>query len=113
MIEIMTTLNTAGYAISEIDGVHAMTDVTGFGLLGHLTEMVNGSNLSAEINLSSIPLIEGIEYYTQQFCFPDITTKNFNAYKNDTEGLNGLEFIPLATLKLLGVSNFCKRRRIR
>ena len=95
MIEIMTTLNAAGSAISDIKGVNAITDVTGFGLLGHLNEMTKGSNVCAEVLLNEIPLIEDIEFYTKQFCFPDITTKNFNAYKNDTDGLNGLEFIYL------------------
>jgi selenide,water dikinase len=51
--------------------------------------------VSAELFLSQIPLIENIEFYTQQFCFPDITTKNYNAYKDDTDGLKGLEFIQL------------------
>ena len=48
-----------------------MTDVTGFGLLGQLIEMADGSNLSAKLNYESVPLINGIEFYTQQFCFPD------------------------------------------
>jgi len=95
MVEIMTTINSAGSAISAIKGVNAMTDVTGFGLLGHLNEMTRGSNISAEVFLSQIPLIENIEFYSQQFCFPDITTKNYNAYKDDTDGLSGLEFIHL------------------
>lgn len=95
MVEIMTTLNTIGFAISNIKGVSAMTDITGFGLLGHLSEMTNGSKVSAELFLSQISLIENIEFYTQQFCFPDITTKNYNAYKDQTEGLTGLEFIHL------------------
>lgn len=95
MVNVMTTLNTVGYAISDIEGVNAMTDVTGFGLLGHLSEICSGSNVSAEIHLNNIPLIDGVEYYTQQFCFPDITTKNYNAYKEMTSGLDGLEFIQL------------------
>ncbi len=95
MVEIMTTLNKAGNLLSEIIGVNAVTDVTGFGLLGHLSEMTMGSNLSAEIYLKDIPLINGIEFYTQQFCYPNITTKNFNAYSATTHGLNGLEFITL------------------
>ncbi len=95
MVEVMTTLNDIGLRLSEIEEVNAITDVTGFGLLGHLTEMAKGSGLSAEINYKAIPLIENIEIYTQQFCFPDITTKNFNAYKDTTGGLNGLEFITL------------------
>jgi selenide,water dikinase len=95
MIEMMTTLNKLGAAISHIDGVNAMTDVTGFGLIGHLTEITKGAIVSASLNLKDIPMIKDIEFYTTQFCYPDITTKNLNAYKNKTEGLNGLEFLLL------------------
>ena len=51
--------------------------------------------MSANLNLKDIPMIKDIEFYTQQFCYPDITTKNLNAYKSTTEGLNGLEFLLL------------------
>lgn len=95
MIEMMTTLNKLGAAISHIDGVNAMTDVTGFGLIGHLTEITKGANVSASLNLKDIPMINEIDFYTTQFCYPDITTKNLNAYKCTTEGLNGLEFLLL------------------
>lgn len=95
MINLMTTLNKLGAAISHIDGVNAITDVTGFGLIGHLTEMTKGAHVSASLNLKAIPMINEIEFYTQQFCYPDITTKNLNAYKNTTDGLNGLEFLLL------------------
>lgn len=95
MIDMMTTLNTLGAAVSKIDGVNAMTDVTGFGLIGHLTEITKGASVSANLNLKDIPMIKDIEFYTQQFCYPDITTKNLNAYNPTTEGLNGLEFLLL------------------
>ena len=95
MIDIMTTLNTLGVALGNIDGVNAITDVTGFGLIGHLTEMTKGAGVSAALNLKDIPMINNIEFYTSQFCYPDITTKNLNAYKPTTEGLNGLEFLLL------------------
>ena len=72
-----------------------MTDVTGFGLIGHLTEMTKGADVSATLILNDIPNIEEITYYTQQFCYPDITTKNLNAYSPTTDGLNGLEFLLL------------------
>jgi selenide,water dikinase len=95
MIEMMTTLNSLGEAVGKINGVNAMTDVTGFGLAGHLTEMIKGTNLSATIKLTDIPFIDGIETYTKQFCYPDITTKNLNAYGPAIEGMNGLEFLLL------------------
>ena len=56
MITLTTQLNSAGASLGKMPDVHAMTDVTGFGLLGHLKELVVGSNVSAEISLSAIPI---------------------------------------------------------
>ena len=57
MIETTTQLNTPGIELAELDGVHAMTDVTGFGLLGHLHEICRGSGLHAEIAFDSLPIL--------------------------------------------------------
>src|SRR6186713_3162615 len=57
MIEQMTTINKIGEALGKLKSVKALTDVTGFGLLGHLTEMCEGSNLNAEIDFSKVPKI--------------------------------------------------------
>lgn len=95
MIDITTTLNKAGTLLASIDGVNAMTDVTGFGLLGHLTEMMIGSNLSANLFIDKVGTVDQITHYTNQFCYPNITTKNYNAYKSTTKGLDGIEFITL------------------
>ena len=76
--EIMCRLNRVGEKLAALAGVHAMTDVTGFGLLGHLIELCEGSDLSAVINYKNVPLIEGIEKYTDQFIFPDNTYRNWN-----------------------------------
>ena len=59
----MCTLNTAGSRFGKLEGVRAMTDVTGFGLLGHLVEMADGSGLTAEIEYARVPRLPGIEYY--------------------------------------------------
>lgn len=80
MISQMTQLNKIGEALGRIDGVTAMTDVTGFGLLGHLIEMAEGSNLSAEINYSSLPVTEGVREYLSQRIVPDATYRNWNSY---------------------------------
>lgn len=94
-IEVMTSLNNIGEKLAKLDGVHAMTDITGFGFLGHLIEMCEGSGLSAVINYKSIPLIDGIEKYADQFIFPDNTYRNWNAYEKKVAGVNGPEFITL------------------
>jgi selenide,water dikinase len=72
-----------------------MTDVTGFGLLGHLLEMCEGSGLSAEIRLSRLRHLEGALAYRERFVFPDNTYRNWNAYEKKVKGINGPEFISL------------------
>ena len=78
----MMQLNKIGEALGKIDGVSAMTDVTGFGLLGHLTEMADGSNLSAVISrMSQIPLInDELGYYIGLHCVPGGTQRNWDSY---------------------------------
>jgi selenide,water dikinase len=94
-LNTMIQLNSIGSELGKLTGVHALTDVTGFGLMGHLIEMCEGSEVSAEIEMAKVPLIHGIEFYTNQFCFPDNTTRNLNSYKDKVGGMNGLEFISL------------------
>ena len=57
-----------------------MTDVTGFGLLGHLVEMADGSNLTAELHRKSIPFLPGVEDYLAAGCVPGGTLRNFDSY---------------------------------
>ena len=94
-VDTMCRLNTLGEKLGKMEGVNALTDVTGFGLVGHLIEMAEGSGLSAEISNSLVPLLNGIEKYTAQFCFPDNTTRNLNSYKDKIAEMDGLEFITL------------------
>jgi len=95
LLENMTTLNTFGTLCGSLEHVHAMTDVTGFGLLGHLHEMLDGKKLSAEVEVNKIPLLEGTEQYTKEYIYPDNTTRNYNAVKEKVQLLGGLEFITL------------------
>jgi selenide, water dikinase len=78
----MMQLNKAGEALGKIHGVSAMTDVTGFGLLGHLTGMAEGSSLSAVIpGINSIPLINcDLDYYIKNQCVPGGTHRNWKSY---------------------------------
>lgn len=94
-LEVMCKLNLPGIEFGELEAIHAMTDVTGFGLIGHLIEMCNGSSTSAILYNDSIPLIEGAEQYISQFIFPDNTYRNWNAYEKHVKGINGPEFISL------------------
>jgi selenide, water dikinase len=90
----MTRLNKEGAIISSHDAVHAMTDVTGFGLLGHLIEMAEGSGLSAELNYSNIPVIEEAKTYLAQRIVPDATYRNWNSYSSKVtieSGVNVME----------------------
>ena len=76
----MVMLNKPGEVFGQVDGVKAMTDVTGFGLLGHLCEMCEGSGLSAEIEFDKVPVISSLPYYLGQHCFPGGTQRNWNSY---------------------------------
>jgi len=77
---LMLTINTIGKELGKMEGVTAMTDVTGFGLLGHLIEMCEGSGLSAEIFAEKVPKIENIGFYMERRTFPGGTLRNFDSY---------------------------------
>ena len=79
-LESMVTLNKLGELFGQLPYVKAMTDVTGFGLLGHLVEMCAGSNLSAVIEFEKVPVISSLPYYLEQHCFPGGTQRNWNSY---------------------------------
>ena len=79
LVNQLTTINKAGEALGKIKQVHAMTDVTGFGLLGHLTEMMEGSNLTAEISYDKIPIIPAVRIYIAQKTIPGATARNWSS----------------------------------
>ena len=79
LITSMTQLNAIGESLGKIKGVTAMTDVTGFGLAGHLIEMAEGNGLSAELYYSKLSLLEGTKEYLKQCIIPDATYRNWNA----------------------------------
>lgn len=94
-VALMLTLNDIGQEFSKLDSVKAMTDITGFGLLGHLSEMCEGSGVSAEICLDRIPLIRGIDPYVKQKIYPGGTTRNFDSYGHKISTLSEEEKILL------------------
>lgn len=91
----MIQLNKLGEKIGQLSDVTAMTDITGFGLLGHLIEMAEGANLSAAIDYTKIPLIDGLSTYTSQMCVPDNTFRNWNHYESKVSGINGDSLLTL------------------
>ncbi len=78
----MKRLNKIGTLIGTLDYVEAMTDVTGFGLLGHLSEMCEASNMNAVVDFQKVPLLnkEAIDYYLNEKCIPGGTVRNFDSY---------------------------------
>ena len=76
----MTRLNKIGEALGKMESVTSMTDVTGFGLAGHLLEMCEGSGLSAIIEFSKLPVFPDIDYYIESKCIPGGTNRNFASY---------------------------------
>ncbi len=80
MISQLTTLNKIGAALGKIKGVSAMTDVTGFGLLGHAIEMAEGSNMSATLYLEHIVIADGVPTYLAQGIMPGATKRNWESY---------------------------------
>ena len=86
----MCTLNKVGSQFAKLEGVKAMTDVTGFGLLGHLVEMADGSQLTARIEYAKVPRLASAEYYLDQGCVPGGTLRNFDSYASKLSPLQEL-----------------------
>ncbi|GAB2781502.1 selenide, water dikinase SelD [Rhabdobacter roseus] len=79
-LKSMVTLNKLGEVFGAMEGVKAMTDVTGFGLLGHLGEMCEGSGLAAVLEWEKVPVMASLPYYLEQQCFPGGTKRNLHSY---------------------------------
>ena len=94
--ELMCQSNQVGSLLAKLDGVHALTDVTGFGLAGHLMEMCRGSNLCAILDPAAIPELPGLDDYIALGCVPSGTQRNFDALEN-----------ALPTLTLRGLAVLC------
>ena len=78
--DMMCTLNKPGSRFGKLAGVTAMTDVTGFGLLGHLVEMADGSQLTARLDYAAVPRLSSVDFYLEQGCVPGGTLRNFDSY---------------------------------
>ena len=85
MIASTTQLNTPGKDLSAVEGVHAITDVTGFGLLGHAREMALGANLSARINVSAVPYLPNVEKLAAEGFITGASGRNWAGYSKDIQ----------------------------
>ena len=83
MLAWTTKLNTPGQALAEMEGVHALTDVTGFGLAGHLLEICRGSRLSAEIRFEALPVIAEALDWLKQGVATGASDRNWKGYGHD------------------------------
>ncbi|WP_049294000.1 selenide, water dikinase SelD [Franconibacter helveticus] len=78
--EVMCCMNKAGADFARVEGVKAMTDVTGFGLLGHLSEVCQGAGVQAEIWYQEVPKLPGVEAYIAEGAVPGGSARNFASY---------------------------------
>ena len=79
-VEAMCQLNKIGALISKLPSVTAITDVTGFGLLGHLTEICEGSGISAIVEFDKVPTLKNVKQYLEMGCVPGGTQRNYDSY---------------------------------
>ncbi|TXI10508.1 MAG: selenide, water dikinase SelD [Polynucleobacter sp.] len=98
MIANTTKLNTPGQKLSALSGVHAMTDVTGFGLLGHALEICKGSNTLGKIEYSSLKILPGVQGLANQGCVTGASGRNWNSYGQHVKLSDSLDPVSRAIL---------------
>jgi selenide,water dikinase len=80
MIDNTTQLNTAGPDLAKLKGVHALTDITGFGLAGHLLEMARGAKCTVQLDWDKVPLLPGVQALAAQGCITGASGRNWQGY---------------------------------
>src|SRR5438445_1765672 len=90
MIETTTQLNTPGTALAELSGVHALTDITGFGLAGHTLELARGAGVTAVIEWSKVPLIDGVAALAADGFITGASGRNWAGYGAEVSLASGL-----------------------
>ena len=98
MIANTTKLNTPGPDLARLDGVHALTDITGFGLAGHVLEMARGSNTTVKIDMARVPLITGVRGLAAQGMVTGASGRNWAAYGHEVRLGAGLQPVDQALL---------------
>ena len=91
MIATTTRLNTPGPELAALEGVHALTDVTGFGLAGHALELARGARLSVAIDWQQVPILEGVRALAQAGLVTGASGRNWAGYGHDVEVASGLD----------------------
>jgi selenide, water dikinase len=98
LIDCTTRLNTPGIALAALEGVHALTDVTGFGLAGHTLEMARGAGLAASIEWSKVPLLPGVEALAADGFITGASGRNWAGYGAQVQLQGGLPAMAEALL---------------
>src|SRR6202789_2296829 len=91
MLGFMTRLNVVGAELARLKEVHAMTDVTGFGLLGHALEMARGAGVTVRLCLDEVPLLAQAESLVQATYFTGASERNWSSYRDSVDLPAGLE----------------------
>ena len=92
MIALTTKLNKPGMALAKLSSVHALTDVTGFGLAGHLLEMARGAHLQAQVHWQEIPLIAEAVSLVQSGIYTGASTRNWLSYGEEVKLASNLDW---------------------
>ncbi|MFN5170286.1 MAG: selenide, water dikinase SelD [Cyclobacteriaceae bacterium] len=103
----MSSLNSIGAELGSLPHVTALTDITGFGLLGHLIEVCEGSGLSADIHYAQVPLMKNLKAYTDRFIYPDNTMRNWQSFEKKVEGIGGESLLTLCDPQTSGGLLIC------
>jgi selenide, water dikinase len=90
LTEQLCALNRVGTELGAVAGVKAMTDVTGFGLLGHLLELCEGAGIAARIDFERVPLLPPVTGYLAEGCYPDGAFRNWKAYNDRVAGASDM-----------------------
>lgn len=98
MIASTTKLNKPGIALSNLSGVHALTDVTGFGLLGHLLEIARGSGLTAKLSMGKVPLLSNVQQLASNGFITGASARNWDGYGHDVILGNDISAVQKALL---------------
>ena len=99
MVSTAARLNSVGAKLAELDGVHAMTDVTGFGLLGHLLEMCRGAQLAAHVDFTKTPILPAARDYAARGYNTGASGRNWASYGNDVDLPAGISDADLNLLR--------------